>query len=166
MKASIYDQTRLWMALSILALILITAGLIGWSGMLRAAEPFVVDSLSDTGDGNCENNALGKCTLRAAIQQANDTAGADVIVFSDTELIYPATIELSDVLTITDGLTIIGPGMESLTVDSNDAHRHFILDSPDAPVTISESCSGQWFRFLRRFDRARSGIRFCGNSLP
>ena len=52
----------------------------------HAAVTFTVNSLLDTpdvapGDGACAN-ANGACTLRAAIQEANDTAGADQIRFN------------------------------------------------------------------------------------
>jgi parallel beta-helix repeat protein len=51
----------------------------------RAAATFTVDSTGDgadinTADGVCDDGA-GNCTLRAAIQQANATAGADTINF-------------------------------------------------------------------------------------
>src|SRR5687768_8562149 len=49
----------------------------------RAAATFVVNSTgdggdSDLGDGVC-NDGSGNCTLRAAVQQANQLAGADTI---------------------------------------------------------------------------------------
>jgi CSLREA domain-containing protein len=50
------------------------------------AATFVVTTTGDTGDTNTADNLCvatgGGCTLRAAIQQANATAGADVINFS------------------------------------------------------------------------------------
>src|ERR1700749_3362095 len=52
----------------------------------RAASTFTVNSTGDapdsnTGDGVCDDGA-GHCTLRAAIQQANATNGADTSNFS------------------------------------------------------------------------------------
>ncbi len=52
------------------------------------AATFVVNSQldevdADTGDGQCRT-AAGTCTLRAAVQQANSTPGADTIVLSTT----------------------------------------------------------------------------------
>src|SRR5215208_683888 len=49
----------------------------------RAATTFTVNSTGDaadsnTADGACDDGA-GNCTLRAAVQQANATAGTDVI---------------------------------------------------------------------------------------
>jgi CSLREA domain-containing protein len=52
------------------------------------ATTFVVNSTGDQPDDNTANNvchtAVGTCTLRAAIQQANATAGTDIIQFAIT----------------------------------------------------------------------------------
>ncbi|MCB0222043.1 MAG: right-handed parallel beta-helix repeat-containing protein [Chrysiogenetes bacterium] len=70
----------------------------------------------DTGDDICEvTDSMGDCTLRAAIEQANATAGADTITFSVT-----GTITLGSGLPeISESLTITGPGAASLTLDLN-----------------------------------------------
>ncbi len=77
------------------------------------AATFVVNSTgdgadSDTADGIC-NDGSGNCTLRAAIQQANASAGADIIQFSiasGEQTILPATAlpAITGVVTI-DGTT-------------------------------------------------------------
>jgi hypothetical protein len=69
------------------------------------------------GDGICMDSA-GGCSLRAAIQEANASGGNDVIEFV---IATPATIQLNPdltpgELTITDGVTINGPGARLLTV--------------------------------------------------
>ena len=51
------------------------------------AATFVVNSVGDAADFNtadniCETATAGECTLRAAIEQANATAGTDAIEFS------------------------------------------------------------------------------------
>jgi CSLREA domain-containing protein len=85
----------------------------------HAAAAFTVNSTGDgadsnTADGVCDDGS-GKCTLRAAIQQANATAGADTINFSVTD-----TIALSGALPdITSGMTITGPGLNRLRVSGN-----------------------------------------------
>src|SRR5215210_6449282 len=65
----------------------------------RAASTFTVNSTGDgadsnTGDGVC-NDGSGNCTLRAAVEQANATSGADTIAFnipgSGVRTIAPAT---------------------------------------------------------------------------
>ena len=67
-----------------------------------AAAPFVVNSTLDAGDatlnGTCDDGA-GHCTLRAAIQEANNTAAADSITFdSSFDGTTAATITLGSTL--------------------------------------------------------------------
>src|SRR6187455_523083 len=58
---------------------------LAWALPLSAAT-FTVDSTGDESDANTGDNvcqtAGGTCTLRAAIEQANATAGADTIAFA------------------------------------------------------------------------------------
>src|SRR5215211_81227 len=86
-----------------------------------AAENFVVNSMADLadanpGDGLCKTGITGDCTLRAAIQEANELAGADTV--SIPAGTYALTIEgagedaaASGDLDITEALTITGAGM-------------------------------------------------------
>lgn len=80
---------------------------------------FTVNSTSDTvdaepGDGNCMD-AAGKCTLRAAVQEANfNPSTRDVIIFA---LQYPTAIDLTlGELVPTGGVYIVGPGARRLTI--------------------------------------------------
>ena len=75
---------------------------------------FVVNSTADTVD-----SADGVVTLREAITSSNDTAGADTITFDSSVFSSAQTIDLtSELPTITDGVTIAGPGADLLTVDA------------------------------------------------
>ncbi|HEX8472773.1 MAG TPA: Calx-beta domain-containing protein [Pyrinomonadaceae bacterium] len=92
---------------------------------------FTVNSTSDESDINTADNlcndGAGNCTLRAAIQQANATTGADTIGFSVT-----GTINLTGALPdITDNLTLNGPGSSLLTVrrDTGGDYRIFTVES-------------------------------------
>src|SRR5690349_2868390 len=82
----------------------------------RAAVTFNVNSLLDTpdvapGNGECLD-ANGKCTLRAAIQEANSFGGDDSINFSVT-----GTINLTGALPVlSSNVNISGPGSSLLTV--------------------------------------------------
>jgi hypothetical protein len=84
---------------------------------------FTVLNLNDSGAGS----------LRAAIVSANASPGADTIVFADHLL---GTITLtSGELSITDGVTIAGPGAKEVSVSGNDAARVFDI-SNNATVNI------------------------------
>ncbi|HEX7317620.1 MAG TPA: Calx-beta domain-containing protein [Pyrinomonadaceae bacterium] len=81
----------------------------------RAATTFNVNSTgdgadSDPADGVC-NDGSGQCTLRAAVEQANQLAGDDVINITVT-----GTINLSSALPLLSSLTMTGPGPLLLTV--------------------------------------------------
>jgi CSLREA domain-containing protein len=78
----------------------------------RGAVTFVVDSTGDAGDSNTSDgicdDGTGACTLRAAIQQANATAGADEIHFNNPGP-GPHTIAPTSMLpTITDPVVVDG----------------------------------------------------------
>jgi len=86
-----------------------------------AAGPFTVNSLADDGDispgdGACAT-AGAVCTFRAALQESDALAGADVINFLVTGTTTPATPygTLIDVA----GVTINGPGSGSFEIDAS-----------------------------------------------
>ncbi|MGF1473126.1 MAG: CSLREA domain-containing protein [Rubrobacteraceae bacterium] len=97
-----------WLAGAMLIALLVA----GTMGAGKAwAETFVVNSLDDPGDGTCDDS---ECTLREAIDAANDLGGADTITFTVT-----GEIELVDSegdLDIEGDLTVEGPGVDQLTV--------------------------------------------------
>lgn len=90
---------------------------IGANGQ-NAGRGITVTDVSDSvdvspGDGLCRD-AAGKCTLRAAIDEANATAGRDVIVF---DMAVPAVINLTlGELRTTNPVWILGRGARNLTV--------------------------------------------------
>ncbi|MDQ5838952.1 MAG: CSLREA domain-containing protein, partial [Acidobacteriota bacterium] len=105
----------------------------------HAATIFTVNSTGDGADSNPNdgvcNDGAGNCTLRAAIQQANATVGAETINFSVT-----GTINLTGALpNITSDVTINGPGSGLLTVrrDTGGVYRIFNVSSTFANVNIS-----------------------------
>jgi hypothetical protein len=82
----------------------------------RLLAVFTVTNLNDAGDGS----------LRQAIVDANNNAGADTVEFDATAV---GTINLSTgELTITDALTINGPGQERFKIDANKQSRVFNID--------------------------------------
>lgn len=90
-------STRLRFSLLLLALAAFPA----------AAATFNVTTVNDSGAGS----------LRAAIQSANATAGADTITFQAG---LSGTITLTSALEVAESLTITGPGSGALTISGND----------------------------------------------
>ncbi len=96
------------------------------------AATFTVNTTADgvdlvLGDGICEaTNGEGDCTLRAAIQNANDLAGTDTIEFNISGSGSHTITVTSDLPTITNDLTINGasqPGFSGsplIAIDGSD----------------------------------------------
>jgi CSLREA domain-containing protein len=119
---------------------LAVALLLGFAATAPAAV-FKVDSLGDAGDANVGNGicdtAGGDCTLRAAIEEANDTAAHDTIkigpkgaITADTDLI------------INSSMDIVGRGASKTTVQGDGSHRVFTVENAGdvtiAKLTISD----------------------------
>ncbi|PNW48769.1 UNVERIFIED_CONTAM: hypothetical protein BEN50_01225 [Euhalothece sp. KZN 001] len=91
---------------------------------------FTVTTASDSGEGS----------LRQAIVQANETAGADVITFDSS--LSGETINLTNgQLAITDALTINGLGSDELTIDAGGNSRVFNIDDGDSENEVDVSLS-------------------------
>ena len=81
-------RSRGWRAALAVVLALALAGpvsIVGPVPAVQAGSTFVVDSTADEpdatpGDGVCASTPSGKCTLRAAIMEANALPGADSVV--------------------------------------------------------------------------------------
>src|SRR5262249_26537701 len=75
----------------------------------------------------------GKTSLREAIIAANANVGAtDIITFDNTVFNTPQVISLLGELTITDPVSIMGPGASLVTIDAQSASRVMTLDMPAA----------------------------------
>jgi hypothetical protein len=87
---------------------------------------FTVLNLADSGAGS----------LRQAVQDANAAPGADLIRFASGA--NDGTITLTTgALSITDDLTIKGPGANRLTISGNDASRVFSISGTTTDVEMS-----------------------------
>ena len=132
---------------SLLLLLLILPGRHSlWNSFRSSAETaatFTVNSTGDGADSNLAdgvcNDGTGACTLRAAIQQANNISADDTVTFS----IPPgSSITLNTALDAVNGnLVINGPGANTLTVQRNAAggtpnFRIFTID-PGTTVSIT-----------------------------
>ncbi len=101
-------------------------------GTFRVVIPqtFTVTNLDDDGPGS----------LRQAIADANATVGlADTIVFQAG---LTGTIALADTLTITDPVTIAGPGAANVALDGGGAVQVLLIDDGDTNSHIDVAISG------------------------
>lgn len=90
---------------------------------LSFATTFIVNSSNDTNDSNINDHlcldSSENCTLRAAIQQANASAGDDSITFNFNS---PEIISLTiGELLINSNITITGTGARNLTIQRSTA---------------------------------------------
>lgn len=138
--------------------LLLLAGFAVFATPLAYAAKFVVDDLADVvdiepGDGICAVAKVGagatapSCTLRAAIQEANATLGAD-------EITLPAgTLSIALVGTkenaaatgdfdITESLTITGAGIDRTVLNGALKDRLFDIIQPTDHSTVEVSISG------------------------
>jgi len=96
-------------------------------GQAAEAATFTVTNLNDNGAGS----------LRQAIIDANNAAGADTVTFQAG---LTGTITLtSGQLYVSDSVDIQGPGAAALTVSGNNASRVFYLYNSDALIDVSIS---------------------------
>jgi hypothetical protein len=113
-----------------------------------ADNTFMVNSSEDLPDGNVSDNIClalnGKCTLRAAIMQANSTPGMDTILLpaGTYKLTIPGVDDNDQTgdLDISDDLAIEGDGPSQTIVDGNGAvtgDRVFHILSAANQVTLS-----------------------------
>ena len=82
---------------------------------------------------NTNNNGSG--SLRQAIDDANNTAGADVIVFNSTLANQTITVS-SPFLVITSDMTIDGSGAANLTISGGNTSRIFWIQN--GTITIQD----------------------------
>ncbi len=145
--------------LSVALFLLLTLLVIVPASPARAAT-FAVDSTADVaavGDptnGDCDDG--GTCTLRAAVQEANGTAGADVITLAAATYTLslsgtPEDVAATGDLDITSNVTINGaPG--GTTIDANSIDRVFhvlsggSLTLKDVTITGGAAATGAGIR--------------------
>ncbi|WP_417375674.1 choice-of-anchor Q domain-containing protein [Gimesia maris] len=111
---------------------------------------FLVDSATDTDDGDY---SVGNLSLREAIKLSNESATADTITFDAS--LFDQTLMLFNELVITDDVTIIGHGVEHLTLSGDGTRRLFRIDDENAEASISVELSG--FTLTNGFANYSSG---------
>ena len=103
---------------------------IGSPSIHNEGNTYTVTNLTDLDDGVCDSD----CSLREAIYAANNSAGADTIIFS-----LNGTINLESTLPYIEdpaGLTIDGTG-QTVTVKGNGTNQVFYISS-DVSLTSNE----------------------------
>ena len=140
------------------------------------ATTFVVNRIGDAPDLSLANaacdvsaNAGHQCTLRAAIQEANDTAGVDVISFNITsasKTITPAT----PLPAITDQVTINGYSQSGATPNTKAANSNavlvVVLDGVNAGAAangLRVDSSGTSIRGIVIMRFGEAGVRIAGS---
>jgi hypothetical protein len=121
------------LAAAVAVALLLSLGAIAAPLPARGATTFVVNRIGDAPDRNLANavcdvstNTGNQCTLRAAIQEANDTPGADTITFhitSTSKTITPAT----PLPPITGPVTINGYSQTNAKVNTNAVGNNAVL---------------------------------------
>ncbi len=112
------------------------------------AKTFTVNYILDepdalAGDGKCESAPSAKCTLRAAIQEANAFPGADTIVLPANNT-FPLTRSgddnsaLNGDLDISESVTIVGGNRQTTVIDGNQLSRVFEIVKTSQTVQISD----------------------------
>lgn len=152
------EGIRLMLSRRVGTLLAATAlGVLGSAGVASAATFTVNDTtdapLATSTSTACSSTHGGTCTLRAAVQAADNTGGANTIVVpagtytytippaSSTDVNDPATGDL-DVLN-TNGstggvqLTVTGAGSGSTIIDPNHLDRAFSVDQTTSSLSIS-----------------------------
>ena len=128
-------------ALALLGVLLLAL----WSGPAEAATTFTVNKTGDAkdikiSDTRCDSSPDrgNQCTLRAAIQESNDTTGADTINFNIVSDASVKTIKPAKPLpAITEAVTINGYSQGSTTTTtSDDAKENTLAEGNDAVLKV------------------------------
>ncbi len=153
LRTNFFETKQTWRTLALLSGLAMICVLLLFELVLTAkpahAATFTVNRIFDDsdmnpGDGSCDTNPKDPvtwCTLRAAIQEANATPGADTINFA-IEQTGVQTIEPNSPLPIiTDPVTIDGytqPGASANTLaEGNNADLKIQLNGIDAGANVS-----------------------------
>jgi len=128
------------------ALALVALALVPFAPSARAQATFTVDSLADMPDANPGDSvcatAAATCTLRAALEEADNDVLPDVVLF-DAALPLPGVITLTSTLTATRSVEVRGPGSAQLSIEGGGvagiADRVLLLDprAGDAPPAFT-----------------------------
>ena len=123
-----------WILRLVAGVAVAAAGLV-LAGSATAAT-YTVDSTDGGGPNGSCTAAAADCNLAAAITQSNSNGDIDTIDFDPS---VQGEIDLiSDLPTISDGVTVAGPGAGNLAIDGQNSHRPFTLGAGREQVLISD----------------------------
>ena len=114
---------------------------IGAVEMQEAPQTGPVLTVNATDDSDDSVAGIAHCSLREAIHAANSTPGSNSIVFATTVpgvmTGVTGTVTLTNgQLSISEDLSVVGPGAKELTISGNDSSRIFHIPGPFL-VTLS-----------------------------
>jgi CSLREA domain-containing protein len=123
---------------------------------LQTGPTFLVTTTADHDDGSC---SVGDCTLREAINVSNSANGANSIAFASGVTGVITLQSALGALTVTDSVTITGPGARLLSVSGNSALRVFYFNSGN------NAMSGLTIRDGNATATAGSGVGTAGGGI-
>ena len=182
-EVSVLSRKRRTLAAGLLAAGMMAAFSLMPTMPAKAATTFTVNSTADAPDASTASNTCDtdvftngdQCTLRAAIQQANATAGADTINFAipgtGVKTINVGATGLGPLPAITEQVSINGytqPGSSPNTkAVGNDAALKIVLDGTKAggDGLRIESASGSVIKGLVINSFSNTGIDISGDSV-
>ena len=141
---------------------------LGWCASVSAAQTFNVNTTDDTPDKNLQDNQCAddanRCSLRAAIQQANASPGKDIIklgalTYYLTNIGVLEELAATGDLDITDSVVIQGQGRDQTIIDGINQDRIFDIKSA-VNVTIQDLTlqNGLTRIFVANTERKGGGI--------
>ncbi len=121
----------------VLVLVVLSLLVIGWAPAESSATTFTVNDNRDSGDSNTGDSICktvnNTCTLRAAIEQSNATAGGNTITVPAMTI----TLTSNTQLLVTRSVTINGAGQGSTIIDGNGATRVFSFPVSSGTASLS-----------------------------
>lgn len=129
---------------------------------IRVYDGFVVDDVmdaadGDTDDGVCDDGA-GRCTLRAAIDQANALAGEQAIVVPDGDYHLEELLPGGRTLGLTSHLVIHGQSTEGTQIDGSSTARVLSVDGAFVELGFLTIANGRTVEATLDEDEQGAGI--------
>ena len=113
---------------------------LGGLAIRAASNPPSVFTVDTNADNESDGCAVGNCTLREAVNDANNTAQSDTIVFAPN---VAGSINLTaGQLVASSDITINGPGARNLAVRGDNNDRVFLIATPLSGGDITVNISG------------------------